>query len=90
MQFTVTTGWDWTMYDNETEAGTAVLNTINFLNNINTDNPSSMGVQFFFQGRAKELVGVFKKSTPDEKNRAADMLSKMDVQNANYYKQELR
>src|SRR6195952_1009035 len=44
------------MYDNETEAGTAVLNTINFLNNINTENPNSMGVQFFFQGKARELI----------------------------------
>ncbi len=78
------------MYDNETEAGTAVLNTLNFLNNINTENPNSMGVQFFFQGRARELIGVFKKSTPDEKSRALDMLSRMDISNANYYKQELK
>jgi Domain of unknown function (DUF4835) len=78
------------MYDNETEARTAVLNTINFLNNINTENPNSMGVQFFLQGRARELVGVFKKTTPDEKSRAADLLSKMDISNANYYKQELK
>jgi Domain of unknown function (DUF4835) len=78
------------MYDNETEARTAVLNTLNFLNNINTENPNSMGVQFFFQGRARELTGVFKKTTPDEKSRAADLLSKMDISNANYYKQELK
>ena len=30
-----------------------------------------MGVQFFFQGRAREMTGVFKKATPDEKSRAA-------------------
>jgi Domain of unknown function (DUF4835) len=78
------------MYDNETEARTAILNTINFLNNINTETPNSMGVQFFLQGRARELVGVFKKTTPDEKSRAGDLLSKMDISNANYYKQELR
>ncbi|MEP6748831.1 MAG: DUF4835 family protein [Bacteroidota bacterium] len=78
------------MYDNETEARTAVLNTINFLNNINTENPNSMGVQFFLQGRAREFVGIFKKTTPDEKSRAADLLSKMDISNANYYKQELK
>ncbi|HMC86646.1 MAG TPA: DUF4835 family protein, partial [Chitinophagaceae bacterium] len=46
------------MYDNETEAGTAVLNTLNFLNNINTENPNNIGVQFFFQGKARELAGV--------------------------------
>jgi hypothetical protein len=78
------------MYDNETEAANAILNTLNFLNNINTENPNSMGVQFFFQGRARELVGVFKKASPDEKSRALEMLSKMDISNANYYKQELK
>ncbi|MEO5594871.1 MAG: DUF4835 family protein [Chitinophagaceae bacterium] len=78
------------MYDNETEARTAVLNTLNFLNNINTENPNSMGVQFFLQGRARELIGIFKKTTPDEKSRALDLLSKMDISNANNYKQELR
>ena len=78
------------MYDNETEAANAILNTLNFLNNINTENPNSMGVRFFFQGRARELTGVFKKASPDEKSRALDMLSKMDISNANYYKQELK
>ncbi len=78
------------MYDNETEGANAILNTLNFLNNINTENPNSMGVQFFFQGRARELTGVFKKASPDEKSRALEMLSKMDISNANYYKQELK
>jgi Domain of unknown function (DUF4835) len=78
------------MYENETEARTAVFNTLNFLNNINTENPNSMGLQFFFQGRAKELIGVFKKAAPDEKSRALDLLSKLDISNANMYKQELK
>jgi Domain of unknown function (DUF4835) len=78
------------MYENETEARTAVFNTLNFLNNINTENPNSMGLQFFFQGRAKELIGVFKKAAPDEKSRALELLSKMDISNANMYKQELK
>jgi len=63
---------------------------LNFLNNINTENPNTMGVQFFLLGRARELVGVFKKASPDEKSRALEMLSKMDISNANYYKQELK
>lgn len=78
------------MYDNETEARAAVLNTLNFLNNINTDNPNNMGVQFFLQGRAREMIGVFKKAAPDEKSRALELLQKMDITNANNYKQELR
>jgi hypothetical protein len=78
------------MYDKETEARTAVMNTLNFLNNINSENPNSMGLKFFFQGKARELVGVFRKTGPDEKSRAQDLLSRLDVSNANVYKQELR
>lgn len=78
------------MYDNETEARTAIMNTLNFLNNINKDNPNTMGVQFFFLGRAKELIGVFKKAPPDEKSRVLELVSKIDIANANNYKQELR
>jgi len=78
------------MYDNETEARTAILNTLNFLNNINTENPNNMGVQFFLVGRAREMIGIFKKTAPEEKSRAMELLSKMDISNANNYKQELR
>ncbi|MBS1566718.1 MAG: DUF4835 family protein [Bacteroidetes bacterium] len=78
------------MYDNENEARTAVMNTLNFLNNINSENPNSMGMRFFFQGKGRELVGIFKKSSPDEKSRAQDILTRLDVSNANLYKQELR
>lgn len=78
------------MYDHETDARTAVMNTLNFLNNINSENPNTMGLRFFFQGKARELVGVFKKTNPDEKSRAVDLLMKLDVSNANVYKQELR
>jgi hypothetical protein len=78
------------MYENDTEARTAIFNTLNFLSNINADNPNNMGIQFFFQGKARELAGVFKKSMPDEKSRAMELLSRLDVTNANFYKQELR
>lgn len=78
------------MYENETEARAAVINTLNFLNNINTETPNTMGLAFFFQGKTRELIGVFKKTNPDEKSRALELLSKLDISNSNFYKQELR
>jgi hypothetical protein len=78
------------MYDNETEARAAIVNTLNFLNNINAENPNAMALQFFFQGKAKEWVGIFKKSSPDEKSTALNLLSTLDIPNANTYKQELK
>lgn len=78
------------MYDNEAEGRTAIMNTLNILNTINTDAPNSMIIQFFLLGKSNEFIKIFKKSTPDERSRALDILSKLDITNANTYKQELR
>ena len=78
------------LYDNETDARKSVMNTLNMLNNINTEAPNTMIMQFFFLGRNTEFINIFKKATPDEKTRASEILAKLDVTNANRYKQELR
>jgi len=78
------------MYENEAEGRNAVLNCLQLINTVNTEIPNSMVVQFFFQGRANELSKVFKKSSPDEKNRALEILSKVDITNSVLYKQELK
>jgi hypothetical protein len=44
-----------------------------------------MVMQFFFTGRSNELVNLFRKATPDVKQRARDLLVKLDVTNANAY-----
>jgi Domain of unknown function (DUF4835) len=78
------------MYENEDEARAAVLNSLQLINTVNTEIPNSMIVQFFFQGRANELSKIFKKSAPDEKTKALDILSKVDITNSGLYKQELK
>ena len=60
------------------------------LNTVNSENPGTMILQFFFQGKGNELSHIFQKSPPDEKARALDLLSRLDVSNANKYKQELQ
>ena len=47
-------------------------------------------LQFFLQGKMQELIGIFKKGTPEQKAKAADILSELDVINSSRYKQELR
>jgi len=76
-------------YDNEEQGRNGILNSINFLSTINSENPNSMIMQFFFQGKSSELVKVFSHATPDQKSRARDLLTKLDVTNATAYK-ELR
>lgn len=78
------------MYDNEEEGRGGVMNAINLLNTLNSDISNTMVVPFFFQGKTNEIVKILKKAQPDMKARAREMLSKMDISNANMYKQELK
>lgn len=78
------------LYDKESDGRTAVLNALNMLNTVNTDNPNTMIMQFFFQSRANEVSKIFLKSPPDEKARALDLLTKLDISNINKYKQDLQ
>ena len=73
-------------YENEDEGRNGILNCLNFLNTLNTENPNSMLIQFFFQGKSNELSKVFSKAEPGLKNRAKDMLLKLDVTNTAVYK----
>jgi hypothetical protein len=74
-------------YENEDEARNGIINCLNFLNTLNTDNPNSMILQFFFQGKSSELVKVFSKANSDLKNRAKDILTKLDITNTAAYKE---
>jgi hypothetical protein len=78
------------LYDKEADGRAAILNALNMLNTVNSENPGIMILQFFFQGKGNELSHIFQKSPPDEKARALDLLSRLDVSNANKYKQELQ
>lgn len=78
------------LYDKETDGRGAILNALNMLNTVNAENPRLMVMQFFFQGKSNELGHIFQKSPADEKARALDLLTKLDVSNINKYKQDLQ
>ena len=78
------------MYDKEADGRTSVLTALNSLNTVNNEFPNIMFMQFFFQGRGTEIGNIFKHGTPDEKGRAMDILSRIDVSNLNQYKQLLQ
>ncbi|MBX9783049.1 MAG: DUF4835 family protein [Chitinophagaceae bacterium] len=78
------------MYEDETTARSEILNALVYLDNLSRDNPNLMIVQFFMLGKADELIGVFKKATPQDKSRALEILSRLDITNSNKYKQELK
>jgi hypothetical protein len=74
-------------YENEAEARDGVANSLNFLNTVNTENPNSMVMQFFLQGKSSELVKIFSKANSDMKTRMRDILNKLDIANTAAYKE---
>ncbi|MCA6476392.1 MAG: DUF4835 family protein [Chitinophagaceae bacterium] len=77
-------------YDNEAEARRNMLQCLTQLQAFNKENPNTMIQQIFMQGKMQELVGLFKKGTADERNRAITLLQELDVINAQFYKQQLK
>lgn len=78
------------LYDNEAEARSNVLQALSQLRAFNKENPNTMVLQFFMQGKSQELIGIFKNADPSEKAKAIEILSEIDVANSVKYKQELQ
>lgn len=73
-------------YDNEAAGRSGVLNAVNYLNTVNIENPGAMVLQFFLQGKSNELIKIFEKADAGVKSQARDLLSRIDISNANAYK----
>ena len=73
-------------YENVEVARSGILNALNFLNTVNSENPNSMVMQFFFQGKGNELTKVFSKAPAEVKTPARELLTRLDITNAQLYK----
>lgn len=78
------------LYDQEITARSQVLNVLSMLNTFNADNPNTMILQFFFQAKTQELISIFSKSTPTEKSKALNFLTRLDVSSAAKYQDQLK
>jgi hypothetical protein len=78
------------MYDNEADGRRAILNAMKQLKNFNDQNLNTMILQFFMQGKSLELIKIFKKAPPQERQEAAAIFSVIDVTNASKYQSELK
>lgn len=78
------------LYDNEAEAKANILQALVQLKAFNKENPNTMILQFFMQGKSQELIGIFKNAMPPEKARVIEIASEIDIVNAAKYKQELQ
>lgn len=75
------------MYEDMNKGRAAVMNCLNMLMGMHEELPNSMVVQSFFNAKNEELMRLFSKAPPQEKMRAVQMLSVLDVPNANKYQQ---
>jgi hypothetical protein len=78
------------LYEEEIVARNEILNVLSLLNNFNTDNPNTMILQFFFQGKTQELIKIFSKASPPEKLKALEYLQRLDISNTSKYKEGLK
>jgi len=77
-------------YEDENAGRSEILNSLNLLGVFNNDNPNTMINQFFFQGKSNELIRIFSKAQPQDKAKAVELLSKLDLTNSNSYKEVLK
>ena len=78
------------LYENEPEGRKNILQSLAQLQAFNRENPNTMILQFFFQGRAQELIGIFRKGSDEEKTKLIEFITELDIVNAPLYKQELK
>ena len=77
-------------YQDEKAARAEMMNVLNLLDQFNSDNPNTMVLQFFFQGKSTEWIKIFSKASPPDKATALDILTRLDITNAGKYKEELK
>jgi len=78
------------LYEDEDAARGEMINTLNMMKSFNADHSNTMISQFFFQGKANELIKLFSKAPPQDKARASELLQKLDLTNYSRYKEELK
>lgn len=78
------------MVENENEARANILQSLQQLHAFNKENPNTMILQFFMQGKSAEIIGIFKKGSSEEKAKIVELMNTLDVVNSSKYKQDLQ
>jgi hypothetical protein len=76
--------------ENEVMAREEILNAFSMLNTLHAETSNLMVIPFFFQGKADEIIRIYKKGTSQEKARVQDICQRLDIANISKYKQELK
>jgi hypothetical protein len=78
------------MYDKSPEGRAAIAESLKSIQKVFRSRPSLYILQVFFDAKSDELVNVFSKSFPDEKNRVSVILNECDPSNGSKYEKILK
>ena len=71
----------------DAQSGRAVMSqSINVLQDVFQNYPNAMILQMFVNAKSDEVIEVFKRGTPDEKNTIIRVMSRIDASNAAQYR----
>ena len=74
------------MSDKPEEGRTAIAESLRGVQQVFRRRPSTYILRIFFDSKSDELVNIFSKSYPDERNRVMAILNEVDPSNGNKYK----
>jgi hypothetical protein len=77
-------------YESENASREALMNVLNVLNTFASNNQNTMIMQFFMQSKSDEIIFMLQKGSGEMKARAITMLQKIDVTNAEKYREKLK
>lgn len=75
------------MFDNTTEGRAVILASLKKMERLSESDPNSMILQLFFDAKRTELISMFTKAPPGERNEAYNILVKLDGKKTEMYNQ---
>ena len=75
---------------NEDNGRATVLECLKKIQKVNYDKPGSMLIRIFFDAKADELVNIFSKSNPGDKQTALNILNEIDPPNGSKYEKIMK
>ena len=73
------------MHEQIEEGRAAVAESLRSIQKVFRSRPSLYILQIFFDAKSDELVNIFSKSYPDERNRVMTILNEVDPSNGSKY-----
>lgn len=75
------------MFENTATGRAAILAALKKMERLAESDPNSMILQMFFDAKRTELIGIFTKAPPGERNEAYNVLVKLDGKKTDMYNQ---